>query len=179
MTTILATGNKRSQVPAGFTLIELSLVVMILALVMALAAPSFVRSFRSALLGESARNFATTCQLARLQAVSQQINSTLHLDLEQQVYWLSQLSTNLTGDTPEPMTIKWVELDPRVRIASATLADGTTGSGAGQIVEINFYPNGTCDGGEVIFRSHDESDAITMLLDPITARATVQLPTQP
>lgn len=176
MTTTSATGNKQAARLTGFTLIELSLVVLILALVMALAAPAFVRSFRSALLSEAARNFATTCQWARLQAVSQQINSTLRIDLEQQVYWLSQLSTNQTGDTPEPVTLKWVELDPRVRIVSATLPDGSTGNAGGQVLEINFYPNGTCDGAEVVFQSRDEADSIKMFLDPITARATPIVP---
>jgi len=178
MTTTSATGNRQTRRRAGFTLIELTLVVMILAVVMALAAPSFVRSFRSALLGETARSFATTCQLARLRAVSQQINATLRLDIEQQVYWLSQLSTNNADQTSEPATIKWVELDPRVQITSATLADGTTGAGGDKMIEINFYPNGTCDGGQVIFRNRDEGDSITMLLDPITARATTSVPNQ-
>jgi prepilin-type N-terminal cleavage/methylation domain-containing protein len=168
MTTTSATGNRR----AAFTLIELSLVVMILALVLALAAPSFLRSYRGAVLSETAREFATTCQLARLQAVSQQLNATLRLDLEQQVYWLSQLSTNNADQTPQPVTLRWTPLNPRIALASATLADGTTGSGGGQIVEINFYPNGTCDGGQVIFRGRDENDSITLVLDPITARAT-------
>ena len=174
---MLATGSKQMKRRDAFTLIELSLVVMILAVVIALAAPAFVRSFRSALLGETARNFATTCQWARLQAVSQQINSTVYLDLEQQTYWLSQISTNIEVTT-DPITLKWVAMDSRVRIASATLADGTTGAGGGKILEINFYPNGTCDGGQVVFQSRDEADTVTMLLDPITSRATVITPNQ-
>jgi len=173
MMTTLATGNKRS----GFTLIELSLVVMILAAVIALAAPSFVRSYRSALLGEAARNFATTCQLARLQAVSMQLNATLLMDLEQQAYWITQVSTNVE-QSGELITIKWTALNPRVLLASATLADGTT-SGSDKALEINFYPNGTCDGARVTFQSRDEADSITMFLDPITARATVVSPTEP
>lgn len=168
MTTTLATGNRRT----AFTLIELSLVVMILAVVIALAAPAFVRSFRSALLGETVRKFATTCQLARLQAVSQQLNATLRLDMEQQVYWLSQVMTN-TDVTTDPITLKWVELDSRVQIASATLPDGSSGEGGGKILEINFYPNGTCDGAQVVFQNRDEGDQIAIFLDPITARASV------
>ena len=74
----------------GFTLIELSIVVFILAMLVATSVPNFVRSYNAALLNETARSFATLCQLARIQAVSQQQNATLHVDLERQVLWVSQ-----------------------------------------------------------------------------------------
>lgn len=170
MKTTLATGNRQTQRRDGFTLIELSLVVMILALVLALAAPNFVRSYRSALLGETARTFATNCQLARLHAVCQQRNTTLHIDLDRQAYWITQVATNAEMSL-EPVTVKWVDVGPRIALASATIADDTRHGLGNKLVEINFYPNGTCDGAVVAFRGRDEKETITMALDPITARA--------
>ena len=169
MTTTLATGSNPSSRCDGFTLIELALVIFILALIMALAAPSFVRSYRNALLGESARAFATSCQLARLRAVTQQQIAQLHLDLEQQVYWIAQVVSNVEEQTLEPATLKRVELGPRVRLEAVTAsADAISGEKA---ATINFYPNGTCDAASVSFRARDETNMLTLILDPITGRA--------
>jgi prepilin-type N-terminal cleavage/methylation domain-containing protein len=169
MTTTLATGSKPSSRRGGFTLIELALVILILALIMALAAPSFVRSYRGALLSESSRAFATACQLARLRAVTQQQLAQLHLDLEQQVYWIAQVVSNVEEQTVAPATLKRVELGPRVRLEAVT-ASANAISGE-KVVTINFYPNGTCDAGSVSFRARDETNVVTLALDPITGRA--------
>ena len=84
MRTTSATGS------SAFTLIELSIVIFIMAMLVALSAPALVRSFNSAALGEAARAFATTCQLARLQAVTRQVNAVLHVDADRQTFWLTQ-----------------------------------------------------------------------------------------
>ena len=162
MTTTSATGNR------AFTLIELSIVVFIMAMVMALSAPTFVRSYNSALLSETVRAFTTTCQLARLQAVSRQANAVLHVDVDRQVFWLTQVVKTEGADTGD-VTLKTYRLSPRVALLSAERVDGPVS--AEKLVEAQFYPNGTCDALTVVFRGSDRA-ALAANLDPITCKAT-------
>jgi prepilin-type N-terminal cleavage/methylation domain-containing protein len=162
--TILATGNDKRR--AGFTLIELSIAVFVIALLLAIGAPSFVRSYNSALLNETARSFATTCQLARIQAITQQRNATLHVDLDRQVFWITQPLKNEYGETSE-QTIKVFRLSQRVALVSAERADATKNE---KVVDIDFYPNGTCDAFTVVFRG-SERGGLAAMVDPITCQA--------
>jgi len=163
MKTTSATGS------SAFTLIELSIVVFIVAMVMLISAPAFVRSYNSAVLGETGRTFATTCQLARLQAVTRQANSVLHVDVEQQAFWLTQTLTN-SDEVASDQTIKTYRLSPLVKLVSAELVDGP--AKAEKYVEAQFYPNGTCDAMTVVFRGN-ERNALVANLDSITCKATV------
>ncbi len=171
MTTTLATGSKCSRHHAAFTLLELGIVVMIMAVLIVLAAPSFVRSYRSMLLSETGRTFGTTCQLARLNAVFNHRTALLHLDMARQSYWITQTNTNTETDS-EPVTLKSVQLDPRILLVSARQEFSSNPDEGGSSLQISFYPNGTCDGAEIQFRSRDEANALTMHLDPMTAGAT-------
>ena len=151
----------------AFTLIELSIVVLIVAMVMTISAPAFVRSYNSAVLGETARAFTTTCQLARLQAVTRQANAVLHVDLDRQAFWLTQV-VKTEGEATGDVTIKTYRLSPRVVLVSAERADGDGKSE--KSVEVHFYPNGTCDALTVVFRG-SERTALAANLDPVTCKA--------
>jgi type II secretion system protein H len=164
MRTTLATGSDARR--AGFTLIELSIAVFIMALLLALSAPAFVRSYNSALLSETARSFSTTCQLARVQAITQQQNATLHIDLERQVFWVTQPLKNEDGETTE-QTLKVFQLSQRVSVVSAERADSAKQE---KLVDVVFYPNGTCDPVTVVFRGVDPG-ALAAMVDPITCQA--------
>ena len=164
MRTILATGSDARR--AGFTLIELSIAVFIMALLLAISAPSFVRSYNTALLNETARTFTTTCLLARVQAIVQQHNATLHIDLERQVFWVTQPVKNEDGESSE-QTLKVCQLSKKVTLVSAERADEAK---QGKIIDVVFYPNGTCDPVTVVFRG-SERGALAASLDPITCQA--------
>ena len=122
MRTTSATGNN------AFTLIELSIVVFIVAMVAAIGAPAFLRSYNSALLGETARTFATTCQLARLQAVTKQANAVLHVDVDRQAFWLTQ-TMKTDDEAGSDLTLKTYRLSPRVTLVSVELVDGRAKTG--------------------------------------------------
>ena len=158
MRTTSATGS------SAFTLIELSIVVFIIAMVMAIGAPSFVRSYNNALLGETARTFTTICQFARLQAVTRQANAVLHVDVDRQAFWLTQI-VKAEGETAGDITLKTYRLNRRVALVSAEGVDGSE-----KYVESQFYPNGTCDAMTVVFRGSDRA-ALATSLDPITCKA--------
>ncbi len=163
-----ATGSEHMRPRHAFTLIELSIAVFILALVVAVAMPAFVRSYNSQLLAETARTFATTCQLARVQAVTQQRKATLHMDLERQVFWVTQTAMVGEGEEGDEQTLKVYELPKRVTIVSAERVDESDRQG--RLVEATFYPNGTCDSLTVVFRGV-ERGGLGATLDPITCQA--------
>ena len=162
-------GSERPLRRSAFTLIELSIAVFIMALLMAVSAPYFVRSYNSSLLSSAARAFITTCQYARLQAVMQQRESLLHVDLDRQLFWISQPPQNTEGDA-EPQVLKSVEISPRIALASVELADEAPQQ-KGQ-VQIKFYPNGTCEYMQVVFHGTEKGSGLTVEVDPVTGRAT-------
>jgi prepilin-type N-terminal cleavage/methylation domain-containing protein len=164
----LAIGNDRRPRSAGFTLIELSIALFVLAVLVAFAAPSFLRAYNSQVLRETALTFSTTCQLARVQAVTQQRPAMLRIDLERQVFWVVQTAKTEDGTEGEEQTVKVVELPPRVRLMAAERADGEFRGE--KRVEVTFYPNGTCDSLSVLFRG-GEPGGLAATLDPITGQA--------
>lgn len=165
MTTTSATGSRR----AAFTLIELSIATFILAVVMAFSAPAFVRSYNAAVLNEAARTFATTCQYARIQAVSHQQPATLHVDLDRQAFWMTQSLKGEDGDRTD-QTLKSHALPPRVVLASAERSDQP--ARGEKSIEATFYPNGTCDPVTVVFRG-TERTGVAAWLDPVTCKVTM------
>ena len=166
-----ATGSKRRRSRAGFTLIELGVTVFVIALMLALAAPQFVRSYNSSLLSETARNFATTCQFARIQAVSQQQPALVHIDPRQQRFWLTQLLTSADGATEEH-TLRAEQVSPRIRLVKAEVTAATEASDP-QVAVMTFYPNGTCDAATVYFRGEGKGSDLAVSLDPITGKPVV------
>lgn len=164
------TGNRPQQRRHGFTLTELVIVMFIISMFVAVAMPSFIRSYNSAVLSETVRTFGTTCQLARIQAVTQQRPATMHIDLERQMFWVTQKIK--TEDEPEgsEQTLKVHELSKRVTLVSAERIDAPARQE--KFVETQFYPNGTCDPVTVVFRGNDRS-ALAATVDPITCQAEV------
>ena len=166
MRTISATGSDARR--AGFTLIELSIAVFIMALLLALSAPSFVRSYNTAVLNETGRTFATTCLLARVNAVTQQREAILHIDLERQAFWATQVAKSEDGSTSD-QTLKTFQLSKRVTLVSAERPDLARQE---KLVEVVFYPNGTCDPVNVVFRG-SEKGGLAAVVDPITCQTTL------
>jgi Tfp pilus assembly protein FimT len=126
-------------------------------------------------LDEVARSFATTCQYARIQAVSRQRPATLHVSVEQQSFWLSQLWAEV-GQEPQETVLKRVALPTRVALVRLDReATETVSTNDQDAATIQFLPNGTCEGGTVVFRGGEKGQGLAATVDPITGRATVDV----
>lgn len=170
MRTILGTGNKHGR-RGGFSLIELSIAVFIVAIIMAVSVPSFLRSYNASLLSSMGRTLITACQFARLNAVLHQQKVAFYIDLDKQMMWLAQGASTEDTDSAESQaqTLKTIAVSPRIALVSAQTGDEPLQQ-RGQAVAM-FYPNGTCDTFTVTFRGTEKGSGLAIVVDPVTSRA--------
>ena len=168
---ILATGNDARCRESGFTLIELSIAVFIIAIIIAVTAPSFVRSYNAEVLNAMGRTIATSCEFAKLNAVLHQQKVGYYIDMDRQTIWLMQAaSTNDTADgsSHEGDVLKTIPMPSHVGLSSAQLGE-LMPEGKGQI-EATFYPNGTCDAFAVTLHGVEKGSGLEVIVDPVTCR---------
>ena len=117
---------------AGFTLVELLVVLAILALVVALGVPAFQRVLPGLQLKSGAETVATAMREARGLAIGTNTEIALVIDIDEHSLRL--------GDSPP------VRLPPGLALTLLTARREVIGSGSGRI---RFYPDGTSTGGRV------------------------------
>lgn len=165
MKTTLATGNRRGR-RAGFTLIELSIVVFIIAIIIAVSVPSFIRSYDAATLNATGRTVITSCQFAKLNAVLRQQKVAFYINLDKRMIWLTQFTGTNDDVESSSAVLKTIEIPSRVGVASVQLGDQPAEQ-KGQ-VEATFYPNGTCDAFTVTFYGAEKGSGLAIMVDPVT-----------
>jgi len=167
---ILATGNDARSGERGFTLIELSIAVFIIAIIIAVTIPSFVRSYNAEVLNATGRTIATSCEFAKLNAVLHQQKVGYYIDMDRQTIWLMQATTNDTADgsSSDAEVLKSIPIPSHIGLASAQLGE-LMPQGRGQ-VEATFYPNGTCDAFAVTLQGVEKGSGLEVIVDPVTCR---------
>ena len=86
----------------GFTLVELIMVMVVLAGVMAIAAPSLNKFFRNSALNDEARRIVGLIEMARHEAISSGYTMQVWFDLENQWFGMRELSG--MGNQPDNPT---------------------------------------------------------------------------
>ena len=81
--------KQQHGVPAGFTLLELILVMVILTIVLAMSGPSLRGFFASRKAKDTAAHILAFTQYARSQAVCEGIIYRLNFDLDERLLWLT------------------------------------------------------------------------------------------
>jgi prepilin-type N-terminal cleavage/methylation domain-containing protein len=77
----------------GFTLIELALVALIIAILVSVSTPLFRRTYYAMQLDETAYNIAKFMHYARAKAISERLRTKITIDGELRKYWLT-INTN-------------------------------------------------------------------------------------
>ena len=162
----LATGNDGRPGGRGFTLIELSIAVFLIAVIIAVTVPSFIRSYNSEALNAMGRMVVTSCEFAKLNAILHQQKVGYFIDLDRQTIWLTQANTNETDEGSR--VLKSIAMNSRVGLSSAQLGE-LTPEGKG-MVQATFYPNGTCDAFAVTLRGVEKGSGLEVIVDPVTCR---------
>lgn len=141
------TGSLRTH---GFTLIELIVVMALLATVLAVAAPSLSRFFRSRTLDSEARRFIALTRYAQSRAVAEGIPMLLWIDTERGAYGLAAESTYTDQDDKAveftlDETLQ-IEVEPSVSTQSATTGLTALSRPSNRLQSIRFTPEGFING---------------------------------
>jgi prepilin-type N-terminal cleavage/methylation domain-containing protein len=154
----------------GFTLIELSIVILILAIVARFAIPK-IRSITGAELRATTRRLAYTTRYLYEEAALSGAMFTLYLDLDRQEYWIERADPQ-TGETVEEADVlaRRVRLPPDVHIVDVGVPGAETRSAG--IVPTRFFPEGYADGSVIHLRDSD-GHAYTLQIDPLRGRGEV------
>jgi len=173
------TRNPGPSRAAGFTLLELIVVLFILALAAALVAPVFTRSFGQLRLKAATRDLAALCRFARTQAIANQVVLEVVLDRRANAYWLrgpewvvsrlggiEQVATAEDPEQPWQVRLRQARVRPLpvgVTLKSVILDPGTLREDErGAIV---FFPQGSSTGGEV-WVSDEKGRGYRIVIDP-------------
>jgi general secretion pathway protein H len=164
---------------AGFTLVEMILVIALLGLVLAIVLP---RVGVAATAAAASRQLAGMMHALYLAAPATQKVHRLYLDLDERSYWAMTVESEGERQPRDPALTRRVMLPPEVRFRDAmTASQGKIAIGR---AIIHFYPTGRTD-RSVVHLMDDSHTTLTLVLNPLTG--TVQIldgykdpnPTQP
>jgi type II secretion system protein H len=130
---------------AGFTLIELILVLALLAIVLGVASPSLSRFFHGRKLDEEAQRFLALTRYGQSRAISEGVPMVLWIDTDERLYGLTA-ETTYTGDDRKAVEF---ELNDSVILELELPVDGDlttpwqqTELVSGNMPAIRFTPDG-------------------------------------
>ncbi len=151
---------KMNRNAAGFTLIELVLVLVLIGVIAGLATPFALTTLENMRLQSGVRQIAATLRYARSEAVTLKTVFSFNADAETGNYWLT--------DETETRSSVNKSLHPGLRMAhtmegSPRIEDG--------LFSIRFYPGGNSSGGSVRIERASDEKAETFYeidIDPVT-----------
>ncbi len=169
---------------AGFTLIELMVVITIIGIVTAVMIPEMTGSYQDALLRSTSRELINAFDLAYSRAVSLNQTRQVRVDEKTGRYLVEKRVIENGRDNFVPVDDvpgDQGQLDSRISIEfrppaenlsePSAQADIATTDSQSPVdgVAIAFYPDGTADAGDVILRDR-EGFRLALRINPVTAR---------
>jgi prepilin-type N-terminal cleavage/methylation domain-containing protein len=145
----------------GFTLLELLIVVLVVALVLAVSYPSLSRGSASIHLKTTGRDVLNTFRFAREKAVTEQIGMRVTVDRENQRLVLVNDIGDGSRTYPMPSDVKI----HRIALGGQEVLEGP--------VAVRFLPNGSSDAVELLLKS-DFGSYLRIISDPITGGARIE-----
>jgi len=132
----------------GFTLLEILIVTILIALAAGIGIPRFLGSIEKARVKSTAGEIANVMRIARLKAVSEKIIVTVEVDTKGRT-----VSASYAGDEKERAA-------EQVRIPeNVSLLTGRTGGFYNRTLSIEFNPTGGATGGEMYIFPADAKPA--------------------
>jgi prepilin-type N-terminal cleavage/methylation domain-containing protein len=123
----------------GFTLLEILIVTIIIALVASIGIPRFIGSIERAQVKSTAGEIANVMRLARLKAVSEKKIVTVEVDTEKRI-----VRAMYSGDGNE------MAAEPIKIPASISLLTGSPGGFYNRPMSFEFNPTGGATGGDLL-----------------------------
>jgi type II secretion system protein H len=171
----------------GFTLIELMVVIVLIAVMTALIIPEMKGTYEDALLRSTARKLVDVCNLANSHAITINQLHRVRLDRKKGRYTIERTTRDGergSGDvSAREIPGGTGEVDTRISIVIQKTAEepAETAEPRAPLVSeekpreqnsddsIAFYPDGTADAEEIILRDR-EGFRLALRINPITAR---------
>jgi general secretion pathway protein H len=164
--------RRRARADAGFTLIEIGLVILIITVMLGLTLPR-LRDTDHAQLVSQTRKLAVLFRYLREEAILRGRIYRLAFDLDQQAYAVSSSPIGIdVGNFSEEsgMLARPVTLQPPLGIADVVLPF-SAGKVMEGLVPVHFYPDGTVDA--VVIHMHNGKEAYTLQAEPLTGKVYV------
>ncbi len=141
------------RLQAGFSLIELLVVIILIGLVLAVAATSFAGSLDSVKVRRAAKDVASALRYTRGQAIVKREEQTMSINVDERVY---------TAPLRKPVDLP-EDIDVKLRTATSDIVDNSTG-------RIRFFPDGSSTGGRItiIAGNHEWQVNVAWLTGEVT-----------
>ncbi len=136
----------------GFTILELLVVLVIAAIMVAVTPPLISSAIPGVELKSAARKVAAALRMARSQAISSRLETTFSIDVEERLFSVS--GSKRTHSLPDD-----------IKISLLTVESETSGEDAGAI---RFFPQGGATGGRVTLSQDKREYAVDV--DWLTGR---------
>jgi type II secretion system protein H len=168
-----ATGSDARVPEKGFTLIELIMVLIVIAVCAALVFPSFRGSGEGLRLRHSARRIVVLTKRARLKAVTEAVEYRLSMDPASGEFWLTRVADPLgepgVFTEPEGDWGRRFRLEEGVQFGSVETPEQSTESGSDEI-GLAFYPDGTAEEAKIVLAGASEEE-LTIKVRALTGMA--------
>ena len=175
----------------AFTLIELLIVILLIALMAAVVVPRYATSFKHMQFKSQVSEIQDLFAWAREQAISKDTTVTVSYDPQAALFSATVTAPPTTTDQPaafastdNPDYAQATSIPPRTvqlpaRFAAnlqsggdASTSGATPGGGQGMANEFHFRSDGTVEGGQIMLADTDAGDRAMLRLWPNTGRVT-------
>jgi prepilin-type N-terminal cleavage/methylation domain-containing protein len=138
----MSAGTRHYSATAGFTLLELVLVMVVICTVLAMAAPSLRGFFASRGTNDAATQIVALTQLARSQAITEGRVYRLNMDVQEGTYWLTVQEGGAFKNI-------YSEFGRVFSLPRGTVAEWESPSEDVSPNRINFYPDGRTEASAI------------------------------
>ena len=150
----------------GFSLFELILVLLLIALISGLASPYLFKTLDKIKSQTSTRSIAAVLRYARSKSISEKTPYTFNFNIDTNQYWINNIETEKSSEVKQ--------LDSGLKIVRFVDSDEEVETGPFYIV---FYPYGNSSGGEILIETTKgkEKTRYNIILDPVTGKPNVEI----
>jgi prepilin-type N-terminal cleavage/methylation domain-containing protein len=160
--------SPRSSGEEGYTLIEISVVIVLIGVILLMAIPRVQDTLTSDRMRSAVRNLSGTARELKANAVREQVDHYLHLDLDRRVLWSTR--DDMTAETRTVRRSRARSLPSGVRIADVALADEGK-KNQGEVI-IRFFSQGYVQPAAIHLT--DDERTMTLIFQPFLSTFEVQ-----
>ncbi len=165
MKSILSPGSSGEE---GYTLIEISVVIVLIGVILLMAIPRVQDTLTSDRMRSAVRNLSGTARELKANAVREQVDHYLHLDLDRRVLWSTR--DDMTAETRTIRRSRARSLPSGVRIVDVALADEGK-KNQGEVI-IRFFSQGYVQPAAIHLT--DDERTMTLIFQPFLSTFEVQ-----